>query len=59
MFRKVVVQRAGVKGCTRGGERRGKGLGTTSTQITYYFSFTTGRKAKYQLNFSEEKKWMY
>lgn len=56
MFRKVIVWGTGVKGRARGGKRQGEGLGNTSTQITYYFSFTTGRKAKYQLNFSEEKK---
>lgn len=55
MFRKVIVRRAGAKGWARGGKRRGKGLGNTSSQITYYFSFTTGQKAKYQLNFSEQQ----
>lgn len=56
MFRKVIVRRAGAKGWARGGKRREQGLGNTSSQITYYFSFTTGQKAKYQLNFSEQQK---
>lgn len=55
MFCKVMCGGWGWKGTEAGREKRGKCLGNISTEITYYFGFTARLKAKYQLNFFEEK----